>query len=153
MRFLERLRRRRLDAEEHRGEPCADHGVDQLGLGGEVDARLRVELEGKPVLALPLVQMREHPGDRDAVADEVVVDEEEAAPVAGGAERVELLEHLRGRLRTWLAAEDLDDVAELALERAAARVLHAHRCVVAVIDQVEAGRRDDLHRRPLFGLG
>src|SRR5215211_7748317 len=71
------------------------------------------------------------------VADEVVVhDEDEPAP-ARRAQRVQLGQHLLVRLRARHAAVYFDDVAELALERAAARILDAHRAVALKLRELE----------------
>src|SRR5207244_585029 len=45
--------------------------------------------------------------------------------------------HLLRRLYPRVAAVQLDDVAELALERAAPRGLHAHRGVARAVEQIE----------------
>ena len=70
-----------------------------------------------------------------------------AEPVLG----VDLGDHLLGRLDPRLAAEDDDDVAELALERAAARGLDAAHGVLAELDEVVARLRD-LGHVGLLGL-
>jgi hypothetical protein len=74
-------------------------------------------------------------------ADEVVVDEKYwAAP----AIRIELLELGNYQVRGLGARNpslDLDDVAELALERAAARVLHGHGAVISRLNETEETRR------------
>ena len=53
------------------------------------------------------------------------------------AQGLQLGEDLRARLDPRPAAEGDDDVAELALERAAARELHAAEQVVPHLEQVE----------------
>ncbi len=70
-----------------------------------------------------------------------------AEPVLG----VDLGDDLRGGLDPRLAAEDDDDVAELALERAAARGLDAAHRVLAKRDEVVARQRD-LGHVGLLGL-
>ena len=82
-----------------------------------------------------------------SIADEVVVDDE-GRPEADGAEFLELGQELLRLLHPGLAAEDHDDVAELALERAAAGILHGGRGVAVDLEQVEAGLR---HRRHVGG--
>ena len=72
-----------------------------------------------------------------AVADEVVVDEEERSARAEADERVELGEHLRGRLHPRCTPEDLDDVAELAVEGAAARDLDRVARIPVELAQLE----------------
>ena len=60
-----------------------------------------------------------------AIADEVVVDHENRATKSRGQDGVELAKELRWLLGARAAAEQLDDVAELAAERAATAPLHA----------------------------
>jgi hypothetical protein len=64
-----------------------------------------------------------------SVTDEIVVYDEYLVCPAQATQDFEFLDQLRGSLRSRLAAVDGDDVAELALERAAARELHRHRKV------------------------
>ena len=61
------------------------------------------------------------------------------------ADRLQLGDHLGARLDPRPAAEGDDDVAELALERAAARELDAAEGVVLHLEQVEPGRRHPRH--------
>src|SRR6516162_5881247 len=63
------------------------------------------------------------------------------AAIAERMKRIELGEHLRRRLGTRHPAVELDDVAELAQERAAARELHADIHVVLELQQIEARDR------------
>ena len=56
-------------------------------------------------------------------------------------QRLQLGDHLLARLDAGSAAEGDDDVAELALERAAARELEAAECIVPHLEQVEPRRR------------
>ena len=75
-----------------------------------------------------------------AIADQVVVDEEDVGG-ADGAQGVELAFDLRHRLGPGLASEHHDDVAELAEVGAAAGELHRRRRVAIELQQVEARRR------------
>ena len=56
-------------------------------------------------------------------------------------DRLELGDHLRARLDARAAAEGDDDVAKLALKRAAARKLQAAEGIVLHLEQVEPRRR------------
>src|SRR5262249_40716176 len=56
------------------------------------------------------------------------------------AQRVDPRDELRRLLGPWFPAVDRDDVAELALEGAAARELHRHGGVSAQVQQLEARR-------------
>ena len=71
-----------------------------------------------------------------AVADEVVVDEIDVAAIAGVIERLQLGEDLVLRLGARHAAVQLDDVAELAGERAAARELDADVEILFELEQI-----------------
>ena len=64
---------------------------------------------------------------------------------AGPAEIVELGNQLLGALHARLAAIDDDDVAELALEWAPARILHGGRRVAVDFQEVEARPGDRRH--------
>src|SRR5215510_8193254 len=100
----------------------------------------------------PVGQDREQPLDVTLVADKVIVNDENQSAPADPQERVQLGQHLLIALRAWDATIDLDDVAELALEWAAARVLDRHRAVASDVGQIEVwyGRRGE--RRSLSGL-
>ena len=88
---------------------------------------------------LPGAHHREQARHLAAVADEVVVHEEERAARAARVEGVELRDHLVRGLHPRHASEQLDDVAELAAERAAARVLQRVVGVAREVHQVEPG--------------
>src|SRR5207302_8604776 len=136
---LERLDRRSLDPEEDGGESRLHHRLDQRRKRRQVDTRLGVELEGTAVFALPARDLGQELGRLAPVADEVVVDDEDRSAPTELVERVELAQHLRRALHPRVAAVELDDVAELALEGAAARGLHAHRRVPRPLEQIESG--------------
>ena len=140
-RLLQRLCGRRLDAEEYGGESRLHHRFDQGGQRGQVDARLGVELERAAVLLLPPRDLRQQLGCLAPVADEVVVDHEDRSTPPELVQRIELPQHLRRRLHPGVAAVQLDDVAELALERTAPRALHAHRRVARAVEQIESRRK------------
>ena len=110
----------------------------QLRLVGEVDRGFGVEGERVMVLDLPLAKLAAQGKRLVHVADEVVIDDEDFVAPAELAQGVELGDDLRGRLGARLAAVDGDDVAELALERAAARELHRHGGVLVEAEQIVA---------------
>src|SRR5262245_51190395 len=87
-------------------------------------------------MLLPNDHLAKHFLDRFLVADEVIVDDE-CEFETGGAQCLELSDHLLGAFDAWPPAEGDDDVAELALERAPARELEASKCIVAHLEQVE----------------
>jgi hypothetical protein len=88
----------------------------------------------------PLGEGREQSQGLLAIADEIVVDHEDRTAKARGQNGVELAAELRWLLGARLPAEELDDVAELATERAAATPLHADGVVGLDVEQVVAGR-------------
>src|SRR5579875_4022766 len=90
--------------------------------------------------------------ERLLVADQVVVDEVDMTAEAQRVKALDLGEHLFGGFGTRFAAVELDDVAELAGERAAARILDADVEVVFELEQIEARWRGfgDVGREP-FG--
>ena len=89
----------------------------------------------------PLCEFGQECLDGLLVADEVVVHEVDVAAIAQAVELVEFREHLGVGLGARHAPVKLDDVAELARERAAARELHADVQVVVKFQEVEAGDR------------
>ena len=137
----QRRRVRTFDADEDGEEIGRGHHLQQLGIVGEIDRGLGRELERIVVRALPGDELGKKQPECLLVADEVVVDEVDMAAIADSVERVELGEHLRGRLGPRHPAVKLDDVAELAGERAAARELHAEIEIVFELEQVEARHR------------
>ena len=110
------------------------------GVVGEVDAGLGREPQRVVVLFHPGMMSSQQLLGLLLVADEVVVDDERRVE-AGLAHVVELGHELLGLLHPRLAAEDHDDVAELALERAAARELQRARRVAVDLEQVVARPR------------
>ena len=131
----------RLDADEHLVEPRLDHQPHQLLIVGEIDGCLGVKRDAAPAF-LPLDQRRQQVLlERPLVADEIVVHEEDRPAPAEPAEAVQLGDHLRRRLGAGPMAEHRGDVAELAVERAAARELHAHRGVAPQVRQLPQRRR------------
>ena len=149
LRFLDRGWLRGFDPEEDGGEAGRRHRVHQLRHRGQIDAGLGVQLERPAVGALPFLDARQELRHQLAVADEVVVDDEDGAAKARLEQGVQLGQHLLGRLGARHAPDDLDDVAELAAEGAAARVLDAHRGVLAPVEQVEARGRRVVQAGPL----
>ena len=79
-------------------------------------------MRGVAVLFLPSGDLFQYWLDGFAVADQIVIDHEEHRG-SSGPQLVEFLDDLAPGLVTWFAAKGDDDVAELALEWAAARDL------------------------------
>src|SRR5690242_16056569 len=86
----------------------------------------------------------------DLVADEIVVHEIYVASMSEAVEHVEFGDNLLRGLCPWFSAVELDDIAELAVERAAAGELNSEHEVVVELQQVETGNGARGHVR-LFG--
>ena len=123
-------------------KPAATMPRHQVVAAGQIDAGLGEDLEGEVVRAHPCAERPEQRQRLLAIADEVVVDHEERAAKARRQDGVELAAELRGLLGARPPAEQLDDVAEFAIEGTAAAPLHAHGVVGADVEQVVARRRE-----------
>ena len=82
------------------------------------------------MLAIPRCQFGEHFFGFSLVADEIVIDQKNVTLKAQPFDLRQLGADLRRGFRPRHAAVNLDDVAELTLERTAARELQRHRGVV-----------------------
>ena len=153
--FLLRLAQRfgigAFDADEHADEIGLVHQPQQFGIVRQIDRRFGGELERIVVLFEPRSQMRKKGLHGLLVADQVVVHEVDMAAIAKLVEPVELGQHLRRRLGARHAAIELDDVAELAGERTAARELHADIEIIVELQQIEARDRRLGHVDREFG--
>jgi hypothetical protein len=132
---------------DHR-ESCFDHPVHQRIVLRQVDARFGKEVEGVAAFSLPGGDDGQQAHRLAPVADKVVVDQEHRASPAKLVQAVELAEHLSVGLGTRGAAEEMGDVAELAVERAAPRELERHGTVGLKIDEIETWCRSDCDLRP-----
>src|SRR5213593_3788612 len=81
------------------------------------------------------------------VADEIVVYEVHVASMPEAVQHVEFGDDLLRGLCPWTSAIELDDVAELAVERAAAGELNSEHEVIVQLQQVEAGNGTPGHVR------
>src|SRR5215831_14919494 len=86
----------------------------------------------------------------DLVADEIVVHEVHVASMPEAVKHVEFGDNLLRGLCPWLSTVELDDIAELAVKRAAAGELNSEHEVVVELQQVETGNGAPGHVR-LFG--
>ena len=89
----EALDGRGLDPEEDEAEAGIAHRPHQLIIGAEVDRGLGEELERKAVVALPALEHRQRTLRQPAVADEIVVDEEDRPTPPCGKKGVQLCGH------------------------------------------------------------
>lgn len=144
-RLAQRLYGRRFDTDEHYGEARVGHGSHELGAVRQVDGRLGEEVERGARARAPRGDFAQEPPHVLLAAYEVVVYEEHAAPETGREDRLELGDHLAGRLRAWDPSIERDDVAELALERTAARELNREVQVEMYLQQVVAGYGREAH--------
>ena len=87
---------------------------------GEVDRRFGREFERIAVLPLPGLQRGKKTFQSLLVADEVVVDKVHVSAITECVEPIEFGHHLLVRLGAWHPTVKFDDVAKLAIERAAA---------------------------------
>ena len=143
---------RSLDAQEHAADARGPHQSQELGIVGQVERGFGGEVEWMAVRVAPLRNRRQQDFGARLVANEIVVDDEHSIAPARRVQLVELGQHLRDGFRARTASIDFDDVAELAVERAAARVLHRHGAVALHPDQTQVGQRAARHGGPLGGL-
>src|SRR3989454_124996 len=132
---------RRLDADEDVAKIHGFHHAKQLRIIREVDGRLGAEEKREPALLAPGEELRQERHDSLFVGDEVVIDEIHVTSVAQRVETVQFAEDLLRGFRPGLPAVELDDVTELAVERAAAGELDPDVQVLPELQQVEARRR------------
>ena len=137
--LAERRDARRLDADEDDPESGRHHVSREPFLLGEIQGGLGEELECRSRARPPVDHRGQKLANRLLGSDEVVVHEHDPALEAGGPDRVELRQHLARRLGPWHPPVERDDVAELALERTAARELDREVVIGAGPEQVVAG--------------
>src|SRR5207244_13307744 len=85
-------------------------------------------------------------------ADEIVINDKDGPSPTACIKRVKLGQHLLIALGSRHAPVNLDDVAKLARERTAPRVLDGHCAVTLKVRQVKVGHRRGGEWRPLGGL-
>ena len=132
---------RGFDAQKHRLKAGFGHHLHHFVVGGQIDGGFGGEGEGEAALHLPILDGRQQQLGVALVADEVVIHQEDGPAPAQVIEGLQFGHQLVGGFGAGLAPVEHDDVAELALERAAARELHAHRVVGIELEQVKAGDR------------
>ena len=120
-------------------KPACAHERKQRIVVGKVDRRFGREDEGVIVLLLPGDELGQERLYGLLVADEIVVDEIEVSAISAAIERIQFAKHLRRRLHARHAAIELDDVAELAVERAAAGELDGEVKIVAAPERDRSG--------------
>src|SRR6202047_2834931 len=137
----ERLWIRALDADENREEVRVLHRLQQLVVIGDIDRGFGRELERIVALFQPGFEPRQQRAEVLLVADEIVVDEIDMPAITVIVERLQLGENLIVGLGARHATIQLDDIAELAGERAAARILYADEEIVIEFDQIVTRHR------------
>src|SRR2546425_1456437 len=142
---------RRLDADEDVAKVHGFHHAKQLHIIREVDGRLGAEEKRKPALLAPRQELRQEPHHGLFVGDEVVIDEIHMTSVVQLIETFQFSKDLVRGFRAGLPAVELDDVTELAVERAAAGKLDPDVQVLPELQKVEARRRALGHVGLLLG--
>ena len=152
--FDEALDVRRLDADVQPEEVCVGQGLQELVVLGHVEGDLGEEADRAAERPIQRDELLQQGLGVTGVADEVVVTQEDALRTPS-LQGVDLLEDLFDRLVPRLPAVDVDHVAELAVERAAPRGLHAAHVVAVDVDLVPAGQRrvGHIHLADLAVLG
>ena len=85
------------------------------------------------------------------VANKVVVDEKDARAPAKLVQRIQLTNDLLGGLDAWSVPEERGDVAELAIEGTATRILDSHGGVVFDLEKFPQWGRGSLDFRKFVG--
>ena len=111
---------RGFDAEEDAFKAGVVHHLHHFLVVGQIDRGLGGEAEGIAALFLPLANFGQQQFRVALVADEVVVDQEDRTAPTQVVEVLQLSNELIGGFGAGFAAVENDDVAELAVERAAA---------------------------------
>ena len=118
--FLQARLDRRLDSQKRAVEPGLSHPIEQLIVLGKVYAGFSDKGERTVMTLLPRSQIGEQLLNILFVSDEVVVNDKHCAPPPALAQRVQFQQHLLVAFGSRYSAVDLDDIAELAIERATA---------------------------------
>jgi len=117
---------RGLDADEDPVESGLDHLFHQGSVVRQIDGHLGEEYQSLLALSPLDEDGQEFVFQERLVADEVVVHEEDIIAPAAGVEAIQFGDDLLRGLSPHAVTERGDDVAEIAVERAAARALDAH---------------------------
>src|SRR5438876_2632659 len=104
------------------------------------------------MFVLPARQLRQQLPDVLFVADKIVIDDKNGPSPSQRLQRVKFGEHLLIALGSRHAPVNLDDVAKLARERTAPRVLDGHGAVTPKIRQVKVGQGRGGEWRSFGGL-
>src|SRR6266404_8840059 len=130
LRLLERRLHRRFNANEYVAETRAPHHLQQVVVVCKIHARLRRERERVAMSFGPVDQIWEQTFDVALVTDKVIINDEDYPVPTGSEECVQLSDHLLVTLGARNATVNLNDVAELAVEGAAARILQRHKAIL-----------------------
>ena len=126
----------RFDADEHPLEVRQLKEREKLVVLRDVQRHFGPEVEPIAVLLLIVMKKLQQVFCEWLVADEVVVDEEDAAD-ADRSQPVEFSAHLLERFRARLATEHHDDVAELTPKRAPPGKLQADELILRQLQESE----------------
>ena len=151
MTFRQRLDRGRFNADENFLETRLHHQRAQFRIVGEIHGRLGEKTDAGARALTPFDQRVQQRFRPHFVADEIIVHDEHHVFPAAQPQRVQLGDQLRRRFGARRAAVHHDDVAKLAVKRAAARKLHGHGDVMAKLDEIPARHRRAREVGPMRG--
>src|SRR5262249_37700713 len=136
------------DAYEYAVEIGFDHQPHKLIIVRKIERGLGHESQWIAFGLLPSDHVLENFLHLLLVTDQIVIDNEDQRYLHA-PQSFKLGNDLLGRLNSWSAAIDHDDVAEFALERAAPRELYAAKGVALRLEQIQARHRHTRHVRHL----
>src|SRR6516162_1181255 len=119
------VRIRTLNPNEDCKEIRCCQGAQQFQVIGQIDRSFGRKFEGKVLFVHPTLQIRQKFSESLFVANQIVVDKINMAAIAERVQGVEFGQNLLVGLGTRHSAVQLNDVAELTIERATARELDA----------------------------
>ena len=128
-----------LDAHEDPPELAVDHLLHEGRLLGKVDGGLGAVDKGLAMRLVPGVKFGQEPFGLPFIANEVVIHDEDHAPVPGVVDRLQLGTELRRGLGPRPAAKHDNDIAELTLKRTAPRELDRDDRILLDLEEIKAG--------------
>ena len=126
---------RRFNADEDRGETRLCHQVHELFIVSQIDRNLRIERHASYPLA-PFDQGRQQVFlEMPLIPHEVIVNEKDALTPSELVQPIQLANDLPGGFDARPVSKKYGNVAKLAIEGAAARILDRHGRVVLQVSQ------------------
>ncbi len=136
-----RLGIRSLDTGENGEKSGVAHQRQGFVAVRQVQTRFGRKREGTALALVPIAKRFQERPHGFRVADEVVVDDVHMPAVAERVKGVQFTQHLFGCLEAGGSSVQLDDIAELTVERTTPRVLHPYMHVMLEFEKVETGHR------------